>query len=370
MSTAVISSDSHFVEPPDLWQKRLDRKFRDRAPRVVRGIDGKKGDFILAEGVEPIPIAIFLGAGVKPEVYAQLIEQGYDACPKSVWEPAERVKDQDRDGVLAEVIYGSVGLRLLAMDDDELRFACCRAFNDWALEYCSENPKRLIPLGMLTLEDIPAAVNELKRVAAKGMRGLMIHGEASDERPYSSLEYDPIWATAQDLDMKLSLHVFTARKQERIMSGTGSVLIFSATSHQPVERSIAALVLSGVLDRFPKLTIVSAENDVGWMPYMMSKMDRKYLLNKSRFGGVTLDLKPSEYILRQVYSTFINESMGAECLKEYALSNAMWASDYPHTSSTWPNSQSYIQNSFGALPEADRRKLVHDNVARVYGIDL
>ncbi len=167
MSTAVISSDSHFVEPPDLWQKRLDKKLRDRAPRVVRGIDGRKGDFIVAEGLEPIPIAIFLGAGVKPDVYAQLIEQGYDACPKSVWEPSERVKDQDRDGVIAEVIYGSVGLKLFSLEDDELRFACCKAFNDWALEYCSEDRKRLIPLGMLTLEDIPAAVKELEKLGAR-----------------------------------------------------------------------------------------------------------------------------------------------------------------------------------------------------------
>lgn len=370
MSTAVISSDSHFVEPPDLWQKRLDKKFRDRAPKVVRGLNGKKGDFIVAEGVEPIPIAIFLGAGVKPEVYAQLIEQGYDACPKSVWEPGERVKDQDQDGVIAEVIYGSVGLRLFAMTDDELRFACCRAFNDWALEYCSENPKRLIPLGMLSLEDIPAAVAELKRVAAKGMRGVMIHSEADEARPYSSPEYDPVWAAAQDLNVKLSLHVFTARREQKILDGPGGVLIFSATSHQPAERSIAALVLSGVLDRFPKLTIVSAENDLGWMPYLMAKMDRKYLLNKSRFGGATLSLKPSEYILRQVFSTFINEHVSPETLQAYALSNAMWASDYPHTSSTWPNSQNHIQSSFGSLAEADRRKLVHDNVARVYGIDL
>ncbi len=370
MSTAVISSDSHFVEPPDLWQKRLDKKLRDRAPRVVRGVDGKKGDFIIAEGVEPIPIAIFLGAGVKPEVYAQLIEQGYDACPKSVWDPAERVKDQDKDGVLAEVIYGSVGLRLFAMENDELRFACCRAFNDWALEYCSANPKRLIPLGMLSLEDIPAAVSELERVAAKGMRGVMIHSEADEARPYYSPEYDPVWAAAQDLGICLSLHVFTARKEQKIMASQGGVLIFSATSHQPAERSIAALVLSGVLERFPKLIFVSAENDIGWMPYLMGKMDRKYLSNKSRFGGATLSLKPSEYILRQVFSTFINEYVSPETLQEYALSNAMWASDYPHTSSTWPNSQQFIQSSLGSLAAADLSKLVHDNVARVYGIEL
>lgn len=370
MSTSVISSDSHFVEPPDLWQKRLDKKLRDRAPRVVRGINGKKGDFIVAEGLEPIPIAIFLGAGVKPDVYAQLIEQGYDACPKSVWEPSERVKDQDRDGVIAEVIYGSVGLKLFSLADDELRFACCKAFNDWALEYCSEDPKRLIPLGMLTLEDIPLAVKELERVAAKGMKGLMIHAEADEARPYYSPEYDPVWAAAQDLGVRLSLHVFTARKEQKILTGQGSVLIFSATSHQPAERSLASLVLSGVMDRFPKLIFVSAENDIGWMPYLMHKMDRKYLLNKSRFGGVTLSLKPSEYVMRQVFSTFINEYISPETLSEYALSNAMWASDYPHTSSTWPNSQQFIQSTFGKLSEQDRRRLVHDNVARVYGIDL
>lgn len=370
MQNPFISSDSHFIEPPDLWTTRLDKKFRDRAPRVIRGYNDMKGDFIVAEGLEPIPVAIFFGAGVAPDVYAQLIEQGYDACPKSVWEPAERIKDQALDGVIAEVIYASIGLKLFSLEDDLLRAACFAAYNDWALDYCSHDPKKLIPLGMLTLEDIPAAIAEMKRVAAKGMQGVMIHGEASEDRPYTSPDYDPFWAAAQDLNMKLSLHVFTTKKEQKLLTGKGSVVLYGATNHQAVERSIAALVLGGVMERYPKLTFVSAENDVSWMPFLMWKMDHKQGRNKARFGGNTLSLKPSEYVTRQVYSTFINEPIILDQLDKYAVTNAMWASDYPHTSATWPKSQEYIQSNFGGLSEAKRRALVHDNVAKVYKIDL
>jgi hypothetical protein len=99
------------------------------------------------------------------------------AAPASVWDPAARIKDQDLDGVQAEIIYTTLGMPLYGLDDGELRAACFRAYNDWAVEYCSYDPKRLLPLGLITLEDIGAGVEELRRIAKKGMRGAMIWAE-------------------------------------------------------------------------------------------------------------------------------------------------------------------------------------------------
>ena len=157
----IISADSHFVEPPSIWAERIDKKFKDRAPHTVRGLNGKEGEFFVCGQINPLPVAAFFGAGVKSADLPEHNKKGFDAAPASVWDPAARIKDQDLDGVRAEVIYTSMGMPLYGLDDVELRVACFRAFNDWATEYCSYDLKRLMPLGLITLEDIGAGIAEL-----------------------------------------------------------------------------------------------------------------------------------------------------------------------------------------------------------------
>lgn len=362
-----ISADSHFVEPPGIWAERIDRKFRDRAPHTVRGLNGKEGEFFVCENINPTPVAGFFGAGVPSEQVAEHTRKGFESAPASVWDPAARLKDQDLDGVQAEVIYTSMGMPLYGLNDVELRVACFGAFNDWAVEYCSYNPKRLLPLGLITLEDIGAATRELTRIGKKGMKGAMIWSEAPDERPYSHPDYDPFWAAAQDLDMPLSLHILTGRKGLGIDFFSGNAALQASTLHHEAERSIAVFVLGGVLQRFPRLRIVSAENDVAWMAYLMWRMD----MMQDRLGGLgstKLSLKPSEYINRQVYATFINEPVFVSELHRYGPDNIMWSSDYPHLAASFPRSQQFIDKTFSSLSTAQRRKIVHDTAARVYGI--
>ncbi len=141
-----------------------------------------------------------------------------------------------------------------------------------------------------------------------------------------------------------------------------------ATLHHEVERSLAVFVLGGVLERFPRLKIVSAENDVAWMAYFMWRMD----MAQDRLGGLVstkLALKPSEYIKRQVYATFINETVFVSELHRYGPDNIMWSSDYPHLAATFPRSQQFIEETFGSLSAEQKRKIVHDTPARVYGLD-
>ncbi|HKA55223.1 MAG TPA: amidohydrolase, partial [Candidatus Binatia bacterium] len=140
----IISGDSHFVEPPNMWAERIDKKFRDRAPHTVQGYNGQEGEFFVCENVTPVPVAGFFGSGKSAEELPAHRKRGFEVAPKSVWDPAERLKEQDADGVSAEALYTSMGMLLFGLDDAELRASCFRAFNDWAAEYCSHNPKRLI----------------------------------------------------------------------------------------------------------------------------------------------------------------------------------------------------------------------------------
>jgi predicted TIM-barrel fold metal-dependent hydrolase len=208
----------------------------------------------------------------------------------------------------------------------------------------------------------------LARIAKKGMKGAMIWSEPPGERPYSHPDYDPFWAAAQDLNMPLSLHILTGRSGTGVNFFGSDLLLRASTLHHEVERSIVVFVLGGVLERFPKLRIVSAENDAAWMAYLMWRMDAMH----ERLGALAptrLNQKPSEYIQKQVYATFINEPIFVDGLHRYGADNIMWSSDYPHTAASWPRSQEFIERTFGALTDDQRCKIVHDTAARVYGLD-
>ena len=365
----LVSADSHFVEPPTMWAERMDKKFRDRAPHTVKGLNGRAGEWFVCENITPMSVAGFFGAGVPSQELPEHSKKGFDQAPKSVWDPAYRITDQDRDGVQAEVIYTSMGMPLFGLDDAGLRTACFRAFNDWAVDYCKYDLKRLIPLGLITLEDIPSAVAELQQIAKLGMRGAMIWAEPPDDRPYSHPDYEPFWAAAQDLTMPLSLHILTARGGTGANQANGREFLLSiATLHHQIERSIVVMVLGGVLEKFPRLKIVSAENDVGWMAYLMYRLDTvQHRLGA--LGGLKLPMRASDYIKRQVYGTFIADPVFVDSLHRYGSDNIMWSSDYPHTAATFPRSQEIVAKRFGSLPEEERRKIVHDTAARVYRLD-
>lgn len=365
MAYRIISGDSHFVEPPNMWVERMDKKFRERAPHTVQGHNGKSGEFFVCENITPVPVAGFFGSGKSAEELPQHMEKGFDVAPKSVWDPAERLKDQERDGVSAEALYTSMGMLLFGLEDAELRASAFSAFNNWGAEYCSHAPDRLIGLGAVTLENIPAGIKELERIAKKGMRGALIWGAPPDDRPYSSKEYDPFWDAASDLNMPLSLHILTSRRGHGI--DFSKILHAYMSLPQEIQITLADMVYGGVFERHPKLKIVSAENDVSWLPHFMYRLDHGYERLR-HFENVQLSMMPSEYVKRQVWATFQFEDVWIDTHKRYDMGKIMWSSDYPHTDSPWPRSKEYIAEHFAPAPEDVIAKVVGGNAAELYGI--
>ncbi len=376
----VISADSHMMEPPDLWRERLDKKYRDRAPQVIQGYEGKKGYFFVVDGIRPFPVAGGFAAGNRPEDLPKAWEKGYEGARPSGWDPAERIKDQDIDGVEAEVLYTTLGMSLFGLDDAGFQQACFGSYNDWVAEFCSHNPKRLFGIALISLEDVQAGVKELERCAKMGMRGVMVWGSPPRERPYSGSEYDPFWAAAQDLQMPVSLHVVTSKKgnQEKKASETGeskprrerrsgTEAGYMRLIHE-VQQSIIDILFGGVLERFPKLIIVSAENDTGWLPHFIYRADHAW--EKFRFfNKQPLPMPPSEYIKRNLYATFQDDPIGPSTWDFFGADNYMWASDFPHTDSTWPHSLEVIKKDFAKVPAEVTQKIVFDNAKRLYRME-
>ncbi len=373
----VVSADSHVMEPGDLWQERLDKRFRDRSPRVIENPEKQGPRWLFAvEGASPFPIAGGFAAGRSGEELKEFMSQGYEAARPSGWDPAERMKDQEIDGVDAEILYPTLGMPIFSMLDGDLQRACFHVYNDWVAEYCRYEPKRLYGIGLISLEDIDAAVEDVESIAKQGMRGAMIWGAAPEERPYSDRAYDPFWQAASEAELPVSLHIIASRGRRTVGVGNKTIgsdgvnpgVWYSTVLHE-IQESLATLVFCGVLARFPKLRIVSAENDIGWLPHFIYRMDHAF----EKFGNLWTDdtpLRPSEYVRRQVWATFQDDPIGPRTHDIFGAENYMWASDFPHSDSTFPDSRGFIERNFAGVPEPVRQRIVCDNAVALYGMEF
>jgi predicted TIM-barrel fold metal-dependent hydrolase len=376
----VFSGDSHVLEPADLWSERLDRKYRDKAPRVVKNDNGA-GVLFVAPDILPSTVAAFAAIGKNGKELQEFMGAGYESFRPGGWDPAERIKDQEIDGVEGEVLYSTLGMPLFGLWDTELQQACFRVYNDWLAQFCSYSPKRFVGIGLIPLDDIDEAIKELGRCRKIGLAGGMIWGSPPEDKPYNSPIYDRFWQAAAELRMPLALHIVTNKgkritdtdRQRYLNSLNRGSLFLNGYQFATVDiqRSFFTFCVSGVLARFPGLILVSAENDVGWFVHFMQRMDHAYekygKMAESEFGAL-LPEPPSFYMRRQVYATFQDDKVGAANYGFFGADNFMWASDFPHSDSTWPNSREVIARDFEGVPEQVMRKIVFDNAIRLYGL--
>lgn len=378
MDYKLFSGDSHVSEPPDLWQKRIDRKFSYRAPYVeAREKDGKLQDFLIYEGFPPHPVSIGLAAAAGTDGDKsgfQIRASKYSEALPGGWDPAARLKDQDIDGVDGEVLHPTLGFRMFWLHDPELQRAVFRAYNDWLAEYAGHDPRRLVGLALISVHDVAEAVKEIRRAAKLGHRGIMIALSPPASRPYSLPDYDPLWAAAQDLGMPVVLHAITGHAESRLAIAywNPEMLIYPVLIHHEAERTLAQLLCSGVLERFPKLRLVTAENGMDWIPQGLARMDRAMTFGtralQVNVWPTKLSLKPSEYFKRQVYVGFIDEPEAVPMRNDIGVDNLMWASDYPHFASTWPKSMEFVTKATQGVAAGDKRKLVRDNTLKVFSL--
>lgn len=335
-----------------------------RAPRVAEQ-DGN--EVFIVDGI-PLQWSNSMGlmgsAGVPNERLHEL-KRHQDANPGG-WEPHKRVADMHADGVDAEVLYCSLSMPLHQVREAAYQAACFRAYNDWLAEFCAAYPERLIGVALIPLLDLETGVLELNRVAKKGLKGAAISLDlaAATGRPYWSPTYDPFWAQASALEMPVSLHSLTGTSA----STKGKFARYS-TAPAAVQETVANLIEFGVLERFPKLRVISVENDAGWVPNYAARLDHVYTRNR-HYKNMPSPLKmlPSEYLRRQLRLTFMYDKVAVEQRGKIGVETLLWASDYPHGDSTWPKSKEFIEWQFGDVPAEERQRMVRDNVAELYGI--
>ena len=363
----VLSSDSHIIEPADLWEERIESRFKDRGPRLLHETEA---DQWVCDGLRFGAIGLNQQAGLRFESPEKLTVQGsMETVPLGGLDPHEHVKDMDLDGVAGGVLYPSQGLTLFRVPATDVLSAAFRAYNDYLAEFCAPYPDRLKGIAMINLDDVADGTLELERAAGMGLAGAMI--SVSPILPYNHPAYERFWAAAQDLDMPLSLHVGTMRWKPGM--DTGGVAVQSSVDFPNREydarQCVYGMIFAGVFERHPKLKVGVVEFEVSWAPYFMSRMDNFYRERAVGVHGARFqeDALPSDFFRRNVFIGFQEDDLGVQLRHHIGVENLLWGSDYPHAESTFPKSREILERILAGIPEEEKAKIAGENTAKLYG---
>lgn len=343
------SADSHVLEPQGLWLENLPASMRDRALYTVK---------------DDTHETVFAGGKAMWKSGLTYLDR---VRPPGAHDPEARLLDLDDQGVWGEVLFPSVALWTYYIDDLELQVECGKLYNDWLLDTFMRRSPRWVGVAFLPTVEIASAVAELQRAVSLGYRAVMLPSTAPPNRPYSSAEWDPLWAAAQEAGTPVCFHVGTGQGEIIIARGAGGAVINYVETFYPTQRTLCHLVASGALDRHPDLHVVFVEGGASWLPSLMERMDEGYQQH-AMFVRPKLSMLPSEFIARQAHATFQHDRAALQTLEITGTQAILWGSDYPHLEGTWPNTQETLEGIFkGTTPEV-RAAVTYQNLADLFGL--
>jgi predicted TIM-barrel fold metal-dependent hydrolase len=381
----LISCDSHAQLHKDTWTSRMSQtKFGDRIPQLrettdkehmVRASDKPverwfvNNKVIGERGTVNCPTAM-------NDPMRKTYPQRWSEVPAIVYDPVERLKAMDQDGIDAEVLFANdpVQSGTFFQGDAEFELACVQAYND-ALAEWREVSDRYIPLAIIPyLSGVEAAAEETRRAVKKGHRGVLMLAEPSMTRAglkhFNDTWWDPLWAACQDLDVPIHWHagagIRLAIPRWRGFTPNQGQAMGPAGGFSNQAQFIPNLIFSGVLDRYPRLRWVCAETGIGWVNYMLETCDHEW--ERRHLWTAGLVTRPSELFRRQLYVDFWYERAGIELRHQIGMGNIMWESDFPHSTSTYPESRQFIDRTLAGVPQGERDQLCYGNALRLYGL--
>jgi predicted TIM-barrel fold metal-dependent hydrolase len=321
-----------------------------------------------------VPYGMVAGAGRPAERIGPFERVPWEELHPGGWDPKARLLEQDRDGVAAEVLYPSVGMLLCNLPDADYKKACFDAYNLWIAEFQRFAPERLVGVGQTALRSVAEGVVDLERIRELGLRGVMLPGRASCEEAagdYDDPRWDPLWRAAIDLGLPVSFHILTSGTDVTMHpSFRGPKMNSFLGIIRGCQDIIGTLVFGGVFERHPELRVVCVEADAGWVPHWMYRADHALRRHRNWLGHAELSRRPSEYFRENVYVTFQDDWVAFQQTRLLNHERLLWASDHPHSDSTFPDSQRVLAEHGAGLDPAVRDAIAWRNCARLYGLDV
>jgi predicted TIM-barrel fold metal-dependent hydrolase len=373
----MISADSHVIEPPDVWSERLRSEWGDRAPRVRLDDDGN--DWWYVDGYRTNSFAGGTQTGHRfADPDALVLADRFENVREGAYDPDRYVDENLSDGVIASVLYPTQQMQHYAVRNTALVDATCRAYNDWLAEFCAAHPQRLRGVAALNVDDIAVAAAELDRAIGRGLVAGLIPVALPSGRTYADPAFDRLWEVAARLDAPLSLHIGTYRaspdrQKPPVIAGAQLATpkpaqTSFATADHWVRQALGDLIFSGVFERHPRLRVVSAEHEVGWLPFFVERMDYTYTQRATKGHRFANGVLPSDFVHANVWVQFCEDPLASIVAHSIGSDRLLWGSDYPHSEGLFPRSREVFADRTAGLDERARRQIATDNAAALYGI--
>jgi predicted TIM-barrel fold metal-dependent hydrolase len=371
----IIDADGHILEPPDLWERYIDPKFRERAIRVRRDdageeyleMDGRPSQFFR------LRLFTLLGAmGKSNKEIEETVEKGYPgSAPFGSMDAAERVEQLDREGIAKAILYPSLGLSWeCEVEDPVISLAYARAYNRWICEFCQGGKERLFAAAHISLADPDEAAAELERCVRAGAVGAFVAPFTLNRKSHGHPDNDAFWAKAEELDVPVAIHPMAehpkVRSYQRFDRMRDAPWFQNALGMQGPQQAFYGLFQWGLFDRVPRAKVVVLESGAGWIGASLDRMDTIY---ETALGdSVPLKHKPSEYFRRQCWiSGDPDEKSLALIVDHVGNDRFFWATDYPHFDHPG-NYMEELEALVSGLSETSRNNLLGDACSAAYGI--
>jgi len=368
----IISVDDHVVEPPDMFDGRLPARYADRAPRVIERADGR--EMWLFEGVE-IPNFGLNAVSGRPEEEYGIEPTRYDEIRPGCWDVAARIDDMNAGGVLASMCFPSFpqfcGQIFANTEDKDLALAVLRAYNDWNIEgWAGAAPGRLIPLALIPYWDPQLMADEVRRVAAAGVRAVTWseNPEKLGVPSFHSEHWDPFWQACDDAGMVVCLHIGSS-SQVKLPSIEAPFTTMMTLQPTAVMDTAADLLWSRVLVEFPNVRFALSEGSIGWIPYLLERADYVWEHHRRWTGSDLGGRLPSEVFREHFLACFISDDAGLRLLDRIGTDIVCVESDYPHSDSTWPTTPERLAAQLQGLDREVVDAVTHGNAIRHFGFD-
>src|SRR5690606_17103256 len=255
--------------------------------------------------------------------------------------------------------------------DREMGLACVKAYNDWMVEeWCGDSDGALIPLIIVPLWDAELAAAEVYRNAERGVHAVCF----SEIPPHLGLPsihsgfWDPFIRACEETDTTINMHIGSSSRMPAT-SGDAPVAVAASLSFNNSMASMSDWLFSGKLVQFPNLKLAYSEGQIGWIPYILERVDDVWSEHRA-WGGVK-DLvpePPSTYYYRQIYGCFFRDQHGIDSLDVVGVDNITFETDYPHTDSTWPHTKEVATELMRTVPTDAVEKIMRGNARRMLGL--
>jgi predicted TIM-barrel fold metal-dependent hydrolase len=354
-----------------MFEGRIPSHLAEEAPRVVEDEQGNQMWVMEGERYPNVGLNAVVG---RPKEEWNFEPSRFDEMRKGAWDIHARIADMDIGGIDAalcfpSLIAGFAGAKFSKLNNQELGLACVRAWNDYVLEvWCGTYPGRMIPLQLPWLNDPELAGEMVRENAARGFKAISLP-ESLHHNGYPSIHtthWDPLLRACEETETVVCLHTGTGQWHATL---SPEAPIEQATALFPACGLAAAAdwLWAKVPLRFPAIKVALSEGGVGWVAMLLDRMD--YMSNHelgavgSHWDG---DITPSEALQRNFWFCTIDDPSTIGTVERIGADHVMLEVDYPHASSTWPDTQDFIDRSLGRLRPELVDKVTHQNAEKLF----